>query len=91
VRFATRANINHSSLADVNTGRAQIRRFSLTKNDRPKQGYSWDQGTLLAWGARNSVGIALSKNQKDLWAIENGSDNIRWRDVDIHNDNPGEC
>ncbi|CAE6357019.1 unnamed protein product [Rhizoctonia solani] len=76
--------------ADVNTGRAQIRRFPLTKNDRPKQGYSWDQGTLLAWGTRNSVGIALSKNQKDLWAIENGSDNIRWRDIDIHNDNPAE-
>ncbi|CCO37485.1 hypothetical protein BN14_11641 [Rhizoctonia solani AG-1 IB] len=34
-----------------------------------------------------TVGI---KNQKDLWAIENGSDNIRWRDVDIHNDNPAE-
>ncbi|KAF8672045.1 pyrroloquinoline quinone binding [Rhizoctonia solani] len=76
--------------ADVNTGRAQIRRFPLTKKHIPAQGYSWNEGTILAWGVRNSVGIALSKDKKDLWGIENGSDNVLWRGVDVHNDNPAE-
>ncbi|GAB1527374.1 hypothetical protein RhiXN_11826 [Rhizoctonia solani] len=83
------SNFDESS-ADVNAGPAQIRRFPLTKSDRPAGGYSWNQGTVLAWGVRNGVGIALSKDGKDLWEIENSSDNIRWRDVDIHIDNPSE-
>ncbi|CAE7086614.1 unnamed protein product [Rhizoctonia solani] len=76
--------------ADINAGPAQIRRFSLTSNNRPAQGYSWGQGTVLAWGVRNGVGMALSKDGKDLWEIENSSDNILWRGVDIHIDNPAE-
>ncbi|KAJ1301844.1 hypothetical protein OPQ81_009071 [Rhizoctonia solani] len=76
--------------ADVNAGPAQIRRFSLTDNNRPAQGYSWGQGTVLAWGVRNGVGIALSKDGNDLWEIENSSDNIVWRGVDVHIDNPAE-
>ncbi|KAG8680742.1 hypothetical protein FRC11_002063, partial [Ceratobasidium sp. 423] len=48
------------------------------------------QGAVLAWGVRNSVGIALSKDGKDLWGIENSSDDIVWRDVDVHVDNPAE-
>ncbi|KAG8751365.1 hypothetical protein FRC11_009477, partial [Ceratobasidium sp. 423] len=76
--------------ADVNAGPAQIRRFSLTDKNRPTWGYSWGQGTVLAWGVQNGVGIALSKDGKDLWEIENSSDNIVWRDVDVHVDNPAE-
>ncbi|CAE6491593.1 unnamed protein product [Rhizoctonia solani] len=83
------SNFDESS-ADVNAGPAQIRRFPLTKSDRPTEGYSWNQGTVLAWGVRNGVGIALSKDGKDLWEIENSSDNLRWRGVNIHTDNPSE-
>ncbi|GAB1528256.1 hypothetical protein RhiTH_011448 [Rhizoctonia solani] len=83
------SNFDESS-ADVNAGPAQIRRFPLTKSDRPAEGYSWNQGTVLAWGVRNGVGIALSKDGKDLWEIENSSDNLRWRGVNIHTDNPSE-
>jgi glucose/arabinose dehydrogenase len=77
-------------LANINAGPAQIHQFPLTKSDRPTQGYHWNNGTVLAWGVRNGVGIALSKDGKDWWEIENSSDNIRWRDVDIHVDSPGE-
>ncbi|KAG8758738.1 hypothetical protein FRC11_003147 [Ceratobasidium sp. 423] len=76
--------------ADINAGPAQIRRFSLTDKNRPTRGFSWGQGTVLAWGVRSGVGIALSKDGKDFWEIENSSDNIVWRDVDAHVDNPAE-
>ncbi|CEL57263.1 hypothetical protein RSOLAG1IB_08475 [Rhizoctonia solani AG-1 IB] len=78
------------SAANINAGPAQIHQFPLTKSDRPTQGYHWNNGAVLAWGVRNGVGIALSKDGKDLWEIENSSDNIRWRDVDIHVDSPAE-
>ncbi|CAE6437204.1 unnamed protein product [Rhizoctonia solani] len=75
---------------NINAGPAQIRRFSLADENRPAQGYSWGQGTVLAWGVRNGVGMALSKDGNDLWEIENSSDNIAWRGVDVHVDNPAE-
>lgn len=82
------SNFDESS-ADVNAGPAQIRRFPLD-GARPAQGYAWTQGELLAWGVRNGVGIALSKDGNDLWEIENSSDNLFWRGVDVHVDNPAE-
>ncbi|KAG8731747.1 hypothetical protein FRC10_001460, partial [Ceratobasidium sp. 414] len=40
-------------------------------------------------GNRNGVGIALSKDGNDIWEVENSSDNLQWRGVDVHQDNPG--
>ncbi|QRV83074.1 L-sorbosone dehydrogenase [Ceratobasidium sp. AG-Ba] len=75
--------------ADPNNGSAQIRRFPLDK-PIPAKGYAWQSGQLLSWGNRNGVGIALSKDNKNLWEIENGSDEVFWRGVDVHEDNPAE-
>ncbi|KAF8595240.1 soluble quino protein glucose dehydrogenase [Ceratobasidium sp. AG-I] len=75
--------------ANPNSGPAQIRRFDLSKVP-PGTGYAWAQGEILGWGLRNAVGIALSMDGKDLWEVENSSDNVEWRGIDVHNDNPAE-
>ncbi|KAB5588903.1 hypothetical protein CTheo_7658 [Ceratobasidium theobromae] len=82
------ANLELSS-GNVNAGPAQIRRFPLN-GPRPAIGFAWHQGELLAWGARNSAGIAISKDGDDLWAVDNGTDELTWRGVDVHLDNPAE-
>ncbi|KAG9093336.1 hypothetical protein FRC07_011485 [Ceratobasidium sp. 392] len=75
--------------ADVNTGTAQIRRFSLT-NVPAGTGWQWQRGDILGWGNRNGVGIAFSKDESNIWEIENSSDEVQWRGVDVHQDNPAE-
>jgi glucose/arabinose dehydrogenase len=72
----------------VSNGSAQVRRFALDKIP-PGKGYAWQQGEVLGWGNRNAVGIALSKDGKDIWDAENSSDQVHWRGVDVHEDNPG--
>jgi len=75
--------------ANLSSGRSQIRRFPL--NGMPNgTGWAWSQGELLGWGLRNAVGIALSRNGEDLWEVENSSDNVAWKGVDVHQDNPAE-
>ncbi|KAF8595239.1 soluble quino protein glucose dehydrogenase [Ceratobasidium sp. AG-I] len=71
-------------------GPAEVRRFRLDTVPTGGKGYAWQQGEILAWGTRNSVGIAFSKDENDIWAVENGSDNIEWRGADVHQDNPAE-
>ncbi|KAG9074603.1 hypothetical protein FS749_013810 [Ceratobasidium sp. UAMH 11750] len=71
------------------SGRSQIRRFALNSS-LPTTGWGWNQGELLGWGLRNAVGIALSRDGHDLWEVENSVDDIRWQNVDVHQDNPAE-
>ncbi|KAG8738889.1 hypothetical protein FRC10_006406 [Ceratobasidium sp. 414] len=78
-----------SSAADPRSGTAQIRRFGPLDNV-PAGGWAWQQGKVLAYGLRNGVGIAFSKDGKSLWEVDNGSDNVFWRGVDVHQDNPAE-
>ncbi|KAG9086431.1 hypothetical protein FS749_003655 [Ceratobasidium sp. UAMH 11750] len=75
--------------ADVAAGTAQIRQFPLDGIPASK-GWAWHQGKVLGWGNRNAVGIALSKDGSDIWEVENSSDNLQWRGVDVHQDNPAE-
>lgn len=82
-------NVFICSLADPLAGPAEVRRFKLDSVPTGDKGYAWQQGEILAWGTRNSVGIALSKDERDIWAVENGSDEIFWRGADVHHDNPG--
>lgn len=74
---------------DIASGRSQIRRFALNSSLPSGNGWSWEQGELLGWGLRNAVGIALSQDGNDLWEVENSSDNVNWRGLDVHQDNPG--
>ncbi|KAG8737248.1 hypothetical protein FRC10_008398 [Ceratobasidium sp. 414] len=74
---------------NVASGRSQIRRFALNSS-LPGTGWDWNQGELLGWGLRNGVGIALSRDGHDLWEVENSADDVRWQNVDVHQDNPAE-
>ncbi|KAG9097319.1 hypothetical protein FRC07_010805 [Ceratobasidium sp. 392] len=76
--------------ANLASGRSQIRRFALNSSLPTGTGWHWNQGELLGWGLRNAVGIALSPNGTDLWEVENSADDVRWQNVDVHQDNPAE-
>ncbi|KAF8707850.1 pyrroloquinoline quinone binding, partial [Rhizoctonia solani] len=76
--------------AEISSGRSQIRRFALNSSLPSGAGWAWEQGELLGWGLRNAVGIALSPDGEDLWEVENSSDNVFWRGVDVHHENPAE-
>ncbi|CAE6455272.1 unnamed protein product [Rhizoctonia solani] len=76
--------------AEISSGRSQIRRFALNSSLPSGAGWAWEQGELLGWGLRNAVGIALSPDGEDLWEVENSSDNVFWRGVDVHQENPSE-
>ncbi|KAG9126114.1 hypothetical protein FRC07_004820 [Ceratobasidium sp. 392] len=73
--------------ANVTTGTAQIRRFSLDSVPSGN-GWAWTTGEVLAWGNRNGVGLASSKDGNSIWEAENSSDNLQWQGVDVHQDNP---
>ncbi|KAG8736842.1 hypothetical protein FRC10_008802, partial [Ceratobasidium sp. 414] len=66
---------------------AQIRRFPLS-GAPTGNGWEWKQGQVLSWGNQNGVGIALLKDENNIWEIENSSDEVTWRGVDVHQDNP---
>ncbi|CAE6424975.1 unnamed protein product [Rhizoctonia solani] len=76
--------------AQLSSGRSQIRRFALNSSLPSGTGWAWEQGELLGWGLRNAVGIALSPDGDNLWEVENSSDNVLWRGVDVHQENPAE-
>lgn len=73
---------------DIETGSAQIRRFRLSDPSLR----TWMDGELVAWGLRNSVGIAMdSRNPQVIYQLENSADNIvspTWGNV--VDDNPAE-
>lgn len=74
---------------DVDSSRAQIRRFPIAAFDDGPLGFA--DGELFADGLRNEVGIALDE-QGRVWGVENGRDELVRPDLggDIHVGNPGE-
>ena len=72
---------------DPGLGRAGIRAF---RNDMSFP-VNWTEGTLLATGLRNAVGIALDDNGK-LWAVDSSADDNMRDDLggDISDDNPAD-
>lgn len=78
--------------ADETSGVSQIRAFNISNAtsilQRP---YSYPtDGLLVAWGLRNSVGVAEHPTTGGIYSVENSADNIVRQGVDIHEDNPGE-
>ncbi|KAG8789308.1 hypothetical protein FRC12_013662 [Ceratobasidium sp. 428] len=78
-----------TAAANVTTGTAQIRRFSL-ENIPSGRGWAWADGEVLGWGNRNGVAMAFSKDGEGIWEAENSSDNLQWQGIDVHQDNPAE-
>lgn len=82
-------NIDYRAL-DVTTGVSQIRLFDVSgpaKSVRYNTG-----GKTLAWGLRNSIGLAEHPVTGGIWSNENGSDDMKRDGKDIHETSPGnEC
>lgn len=75
---------------DITTGRSQLRAFNL---DTVPQGrpYNYNnEGRILGWGLRNSVGVAEEPVTGGVYSVENSVDNLRRDGVDVHINNPGE-
>ncbi|KAF1989445.1 soluble quino protein glucose dehydrogenase [Aulographum hederae CBS 113979] len=74
--------------SDVTSGHSQIRAFNLT-NATGEYDYSND-GLMLGWGLRNSVGVDEDPNTGNLFSVENSVDQLTRDGEDVHEDNPGE-
>ncbi|KAK4145282.1 soluble quino protein glucose/sorbosone dehydrogenase [Dichotomopilus funicola] len=78
---------------DITSGISQLRAFNVSNTtttilDRP---YNYpSDGLLIAWGLRNSVGVAEHPEQGTIWSVENSADEIHRLGEDVHEDNPGE-
>ena len=69
-------------------GRSIVKVFDLTA--APANGYNFNtDGTVLAYGLRNSVALAFDPNGH-VWASENSGDSFTLNNQDIHTDNPAE-
>jgi hypothetical protein len=79
--------------ANQSTGISQIRAFNISNTTTTTLGrpYSYpDDGLLVGWGLRNSVGVAEHPVQGTIWSVENSADQIHRLGVDVHEENPGE-
>ncbi|KAK0385176.1 hypothetical protein NLU13_7654 [Sarocladium strictum] len=74
---------------DINSGRSQLRSFNLSTIDGNSDPIDYINGDVLAWGLRNSVGVAEHPSG-GIWTVENSMDNLERDGKDIHKDNPGE-
>ena len=75
--------------AQLSSGRSQIKAFNLL--NRSSEAYSFTQnGLLLGWGLRNSVGVAEHPITGGIYSVENSVDQLVREGKDIHEDNPGE-
>ncbi|KAF2842549.1 soluble quino protein glucose dehydrogenase [Patellaria atrata CBS 101060] len=74
---------------DVTSGHSQIKAFDLTDDTNLPYDYNND-GLLLGWGLRNSVGVAEHPQSGGIYSVENSIDEMEREGEDIHEDNPGE-
>ena len=73
----------------LSTGHSQLKAFEL--DNLPSEGYDFNNdGLLLGWGLRNSVGVAEHPDTGGIYSVENSVDEIMRDGKDIHEDNPGE-
>ncbi len=69
-------------------GRSIVKVFDVSA--APASGYNFNtDGTVLAYGLRNSVALAFDPNGH-VWASENSGDSFTLNNQDIHTDNPAE-
>lgn len=74
---------------DITSGHCQIKAFNVTNATSTPYDFTQD-GLMLGWGLRNSVGVAEDPLTGAIYSVENSVDNIRRAGRDIHEDNPGE-
>jgi glucose/arabinose dehydrogenase len=82
------SNLDPAAL-DPSTGVSQIKAFNLSNmTDTP---YSFtEDGVMLGWGLRNSVGMAEEPVTGAIYSVENSVDNFERAGETIYQNNPGE-
>ena len=91
VSLGSEVNLDLESI-DPALGRAAVKVFDLRAV--PSGGYDYaTQGHMLAYGARNEIGLA-EDGAGNVWGVENSADQLtRTKNgvsTDVHIDNPGE-
>lgn len=71
-------------------GLSQIRVFNLTNLTEGSEYNFNEDGLVLGWGLRNSVGVAEHPVTGGVYAVENTVDGVHRNGVDVHENNPGE-
>ncbi|KAF2120882.1 soluble quino protein glucose/sorbosone dehydrogenase [Lophiotrema nucula] len=77
------------SAQDISTGVSTIKAFNISNNTDSSYNYAED-GLLLGWGLRNSVGVAEDPATGGIYSVENSVDNFEREGQNIHQNNPGE-
>jgi len=82
------ANLDPAAL-DITTGVSTIKAFNISNaTDTP---YNFVQdGLLLGWGLRNSVGVGEDPATGGIYSVENSVDEFVRAGQNIHQNNPGE-
>ncbi|KAG7285741.1 hypothetical protein NEMBOFW57_008035 [Staphylotrichum longicolle] len=82
----------HSAQTEVVTsGLSQIRAFNLTNLTSNSKPYVFsNDGLVLGWGLRNSVGVGEHPVTGGIYAVENSVDGVQRNGKDVHENNPGE-
>ncbi|KAK3204075.1 hypothetical protein GRF29_106g1591729 [Pseudopithomyces chartarum] len=81
-------NVDLSTL-NISTGVSTIKAFNVTNITDSSYNYAED-GLLLGWGLRNSVGVAEEPITGAIYSVENSVDNFNRSGESIHQNNPGE-
>ncbi|KAF2739844.1 soluble quino protein glucose dehydrogenase [Polyplosphaeria fusca] len=74
---------------NISTGSSTIKAFNMT--NVTDSGYNYPQdGLLLGWGLRNSVGVGEEPITGAIYSVENSVDDFGRDGQNIHENNPGE-
>jgi len=85
------AEENMAEAEDVDSGLSQIRAFDLSNMTSSSEPFDFNtEGEVIAWGLRNSVGMAEHPVTGGIFAVENSVDGVTRNGKDIHENNPGE-
>ncbi|KAL8780705.1 MAG: hypothetical protein Q9213_006351 [Squamulea squamosa] len=73
----------------ISSGHSQLKAFDI--KDVGNTGYDFNEdGILLGWGLRNSVGVVEHPDTGGIYSVENSVDEIMREGKNVHQDNPGE-
>lgn len=73
------------------TGHSQLKAFYIANVTSSSKPYDFTQdGRLMGWGLRNSVGVAEHPVTGGIFSVENSADQITRLGTDVHSSNPGE-
>jgi glucose/arabinose dehydrogenase len=88
VHSGSAGNASDPKNGEYDDQRSLIRRFALA-SFKPGTPFAWLSGEVVTTGLRNANGFVRNAAGR-IFAVVNGLDNVTYKGVDVHNDNPGE-